>query len=215
MKLRPAILVFVLLAAPVATAAPIDTDEALGNYLYDGFTFPAVEQDRGSFYASYFMDHVVAGNCAADTNGDGCPDAYSPCTLRKDWACGIQRYENHQGTDFPNSSTPGLRMAAAEAGWVVHTRDGYADGDVGGLGNFVTIRHPGPDGIGWNDDDVFTYYGHQAGGSILGRAGTGPDDSDFVYCGQRIGEVGTSGNSTAIHIHFEVRLGGDTNPASG
>ena len=213
---RAGLVVLVLLTALAArdlAAESIDPDEAFEIYWASGFTFPALPGDMGAFYATYFTDHLVWGTCAEDTNDDGVPDTWESCQLHKDWNCGIWRYEDHQGTDFGNASTPGLGMAAADVGWVVHTRDGYADDGVGGYGNYAVIRHPGPDGQ-WSGDDTFTFYGHMEGDSILVRPGDSPETADLVYCGQRIGTVGDSGSSTAIHIHFEVRVGDGVNPAS-
>jgi murein DD-endopeptidase MepM/ murein hydrolase activator NlpD len=76
-----------------------------------------------------------------------------------------------------------------------------ADGTVtfagrnGGYGNLVTI-HTAP--------NVDTYYAHQVEGGIRVAAG------DTVTAGQLIGAVGTTGDSTGPHLHFEVRVDGAT-----
>lgn len=67
----------------------------------------------------------------------------------------------------------------------------------GGFGNFVRIRHA---------DGNYTYYGHMA------SAGQCPAlaalrNGQRVSQGQKIGCVGSSGNSTGPHMHFEVRAG--------
>jgi hypothetical protein len=209
-----ALVLLATLASPHLAAEPVDVDQAIEIYWASGLTAPMSPEDRGSFYATYYMDHVARAWCGYDTDHDGVDDEWRPCNKRKDWNCGDRHYQGHKGTDYGNSVTPGLGMAAAEMGWVVHTRDGYGDDDVGGLGNYVAIRHPGPDGQ-WSGDDRFTFYGHMAAGSILVRPGDSPETADLVYCGQRIGSVGNSGSSTAIHIHFEVRAGEDVNPAFG
>ncbi len=208
-----ALVLLLALGAGDLSAEPVTIDEAIEIYWASGLSFPALPEDAGSFYATYFMDHVVWATCWEDTDDDGVADSWENCQLRKDWNCGQWRYEDHQGTDYGNSSTAGLGMAAADVGWVVHTRDGYADDGVGGYGNYAVIRHPGPDGQ-WSGDDTFTFYGHMAGDSLLARPGDSPETADVVYCGQRLGTVGDSGSSTAIHIHFEVRAGDGVNPAS-
>lgn len=67
----------------------------------------------------------------------------------------------------------------------------------GGFGNFVRIRHA---------DGNYTYYAHMA------SAGQCPAlaalrNGQRVSQGQKIGCVGSSGNSTGPHMHFEVRAG--------
>lgn len=62
----------------------------------------------------------------------------------------------------------------------------------GGYGNYVIIQHP---------DGNYTLYGHMNEGTILVTAG------DSVEQGQVIGKMGSSGNSTGPHLHFEVRVG--------
>ena len=62
----------------------------------------------------------------------------------------------------------------------------------GGYGNYVIIQH---------SDGNYTLYAHLDAGSITVAAG------DSVEQGQVIGKMGSSGNSTGTHLHFEVREG--------
>ena len=89
----------------------------------------------------------------------------------------------HEGIDIgaPDRSA----IYAATSGTV-----SYA-GPMGGYGNLVLVDHGG---------GVVTAYAHQS--SILVGVGTS------VAAGQQIGLVGSTGNSTGPHLHFEVRVGG-------
>jgi murein DD-endopeptidase MepM/ murein hydrolase activator NlpD len=100
----------------------------------------------------------------------------------------------HNGVDL--LATRGTPVRAAAAGTVLvaecapSTGDCDVDGSmaVNGCGWYVVIAHPG---------NVLTRYCH------LGRrpyVSTG----QAVGAGQIIGEVGSSGNSSAPHLHFEV-----------
>src|SRR5699024_10171136 len=96
----------------------------------------------------------------------------------------------HNGLDFapPNSSTPPI--ISAKDGVVSHA------GWMGGYGNTVMITH----------GDVTTLYAHMS--SINVSAG------QVVKQGQQIGIMGTTGNSTGVHLHFEVHPGGYKNPVN-
>ena len=59
-------------------------------------------------------------------------------------------------------------------------------------GNVIVIRHTGVDGV------FATRYDHLRRNSILVHPG------DTVRRGQKIAEVGSAGNSTGPHLHFEV-----------
>lgn len=90
----------------------------------------------------------------------------------------------HSGIDIP--APMGHLVAAAEAGRVVYS--GWRDG---GWGIQVTIRHR---------SGVRTMYAHLSRSLVaLGQR---------VGAGQAIGRVGSTGESTGPHLHFEVRLRG-------
>lgn len=62
--------------------------------------------------------------------------------------------------------------------------------DGGQYGNYVKIRH---------SDGTVTIYAHMYANSITVKSG------ETVEQGQVIGKVGTSGRSTGVHLHFEMR----------
>jgi hypothetical protein len=64
-------------------------------------------------------------------------------------------------------------------------------------GNIVTIRHEA------NGAVEYTSYGHLKAGSVRVKKG------DRVTQGQVIGEVGDTGDSPAVHLHFQVNAGPD------
>ncbi len=97
---------------------------------------------------------------------------------------GIVHY--HSGIDIGNAyfGTP-----------VVAAMDGYVSyaGWLGGYGNCVIINH---------GDGVSTLYGH--GQAILTTLHKQVKQGDLIM------EVGSTGNSTGPHLHFEVRINGYT-----
>lgn len=88
---------------------------------------------------------------------------------------------NHDGIDvIADEGTP---VRAAEAGRVVYEGD-----ELGAYGNVIIVKHEG----GWA-----TVYAHNRKHLV--------DEGDSVEKGERIAEVGDTGNATAPHLHFEVR----------
>jgi murein DD-endopeptidase MepM/ murein hydrolase activator NlpD len=96
------------------------------------------------------------------------------------------RYQgSHKGVDLP--APMGTDVYAAQDGRVVFA------GRDGGYGNCVFIDH---------GNGVETRYAHHR----LNFVQVG----DVVHRGQKIAEVGTTGHSTGPHLHFELRLNGDS-----
>lgn len=89
----------------------------------------------------------------------------------------------HTGLDIAASS--GTPYSASASGTVSFA--GYK----GSYGNLIVITH---------SNGVQTYYGHSS--KIYVSAG------QKVSQGQTIGAVGSTGNSTGPHLHFEVRING-------
>lgn len=90
---------------------------------------------------------------------------------------------NHKGVDF--AAATGTPIYAAAGGTVTSAR--YS----GNAGNMIVINH---------GNGLQTYYMHCS--RIYVSAGT------KVTKGQNIGAVGTTGNSTGPHLHFQVMSGG-------
>ena len=116
----------------------------------------------------------------------------------RDYACGKQTYDGHQGTDFVLASfrqmDSGVHVLAASKGRVIAVVDTFPDRNkvsvvARGFGNYIALEHPG----NW-----ISYYAHNRATSALVRVG------DTVEAGQRIALVGSSGNSEDPHVHFEV-----------
>lgn len=89
----------------------------------------------------------------------------------------------HKGIDIANRY--GTAIFAADGGTVIYA------GWMSGYGYLVQIDH----GNGYK-----TYYGHNS--SLLVSVG------QHVYKGQQIARMGSTGNSTGNHCHFEVRYNG-------
>ncbi|MDX6622480.1 MAG: hypothetical protein QOE75_412 [Solirubrobacterales bacterium] len=95
---------------------------------------------------------------------------------------GVDRGDHaHSGLDFPVPY--GTRIGAAGVGTTI-----FAGYNNGGYGNLVVIQHR----LGYT-----TWYAHMS--SITSWVG------EQVSGGTRIGYVGSTGNSTGPHLHFEVR----------
>ena len=107
---------------------------------------------------------------------------------------GWMGYRGHTGVDFSGSGIARKPVLAAKAGTVVtSTALKYPNGNYKSYGEYIVINH---------HDGTMTLYAHGAPGSRLVREG------QSVSQGQQIMSVGTTGNSTGYHLHFEVRVNG-------
>lgn len=157
------------------------------------------------FYISNFadLDHIE------DTDDDEAE--------RLDWMCfegpEAKNYDQHNGADivpypftWQMQDDESVDVIAAADGEVIYMADGYFDrncekphilgdgGDFNGgyYGNFVALRH---------DDLSVTIYAHLKQGTVASF-----DIGDYIYQGTYLGKVGSSGNSSAPHLHFEYRI---------
>ncbi len=93
----------------------------------------------------------------------------------------------------------GIDIAAPEGTPIIAARDGYVslarggDGWNGGYGNYVVVTH---------ENGVQTLYAHMSSIDVL--------QGQKVNRGQKVGGMGNTGQSTGVHLHFEVR--GAKNP---
>ncbi|MBI1192014.1 MAG: peptidoglycan DD-metalloendopeptidase family protein [Bacteroidetes bacterium] len=122
-------------------------------------------------------------------------------TGRQDYACGTRTYNAHTGTDFfpwpfawMAMDSNWAEVVAAAPGIIVYKEDGNNDRICDGSGsswNAVYVQHA---------DGSVAWYGHLKSGSLTPK---GPGDA--VITGEFLGIIGSSGNSTGPHLHFEVR----------
>ncbi len=104
------------------------------------------------------------------------------------WHSGIDLVKSGGGA----SGTPVIASRSGRVEVVQRSNSGY--------GQMVLINH---------GDGYKTRYAHMIKGSITVSVG------DYVEAGQTIGKVGSTGNSTGPHLHFEVIYNGETkNPAN-
>lgn len=150
--------------------------------LKDGLT------DPGYHGISGFVDHNLAY-----------PDQI------KDYMCLDRTYDtsggyNHKGTDFflwPFSwnkmDAEEVEIVAAAPGIIIGKQDGHYDRNCsfnGNSWNAVYIQHA---------DGSVAWYGHMKKNSVTTKA-----VGQTVATGEYLGIVGSSGNSTGPHLHFEV-----------
>ena len=142
-------------------------------------SFPTSAEDYPEFYVTAYYDH---GSLT-------------------DWNCGSNTYSGHSGSDFGGGGWTGMYagrdIRAAAAGTVTETFDGVDDecstgdcGGGGGYGNHVVIQMA---------DGLLSTYGHMTTWSVAVAV------DDVVACGDLLGLMGSSGNSTGPHLHFEIR----------
>jgi murein DD-endopeptidase MepM/ murein hydrolase activator NlpD len=94
---------------------------------------------------------------------------------------GWRNGRRHEGIDIP--AKRGAPIYAAEAGRVIHSGGGMGD-----YGTVVVLKHAGR---------YKTVYAHNRRNRVK--------KGEFVEKGDLIGEVGSTGNATGPHVHFELR----------
>ncbi|MCI9412981.1 MAG: peptidoglycan DD-metalloendopeptidase family protein [Clostridia bacterium] len=102
-------------------------------------------------------------------------------------------YKGHTGIDV-NINVTGKTIVAAKGGTVQRSKAYIKDGKYYSYGECIVINHGG---------GVATLYAHGLPGSRRVTVG------QTVQAGQAIMTVGTTGNSSGDHLHFEVLINGN------
>ncbi len=100
-------------------------------------------------------------------------------------SCGFKGYAGHTGVDLTLHGAYGKPVYASAGGRVI------AASYSGSYGNLIKIQH---------SNGYITYYAHLSAINVK----TG----ETVVQGQQIGKIGSTGNSTGPHLHFELRING-------
>lgn len=125
----------------------------------------------------------------------------------KDWNCGTRTYDGHRGVDIVpwpfiwNKMDSNLvRVTAAAPGIIIAKVDGNPDRICNGVGggsksnNYISIEHA---------DGSVALYVHLKTGAF-----TTKEVGQTVAAGEFLGIVGSAGQSTGVHLHFEIRSDG-------
>lgn len=105
---------------------------------------------------------------------------------------GYMGYRGHTGVDFAIAGgTPILAVKSGKV--VISTALKYSNGKYRSYGEYVVIDHL---------DGTMTLYAHMTANSRRVSVG------QMVSQGQTIGLIGSTGNSSGNHLHFEVRVNG-------
>ncbi len=126
---------------------------------------------------------TIAGGCAVGAGG-AMGTGYFVWPTINHFLSGNDFWDGHLGLDIAGAT--GAPVYATDSGVVV-----YAAPIGGGYGNMIQIDH----GNGYS-----SVYAHLS--AFLVSCG------QSVAAGQRIGMVGSTGNSTGPHLHFEIRYFG-------
>ena len=121
----------------------------------------------------------------------------------RDYDCGTNTYDGHKGTDiciwpfpFYKMDHSQVQVIAAAPGTILDKDDGNFDRNCASnslTANYVIIQH---------SDGSCALYWHMKSGSVTTKA-----IGQTVTAGEYLGAVGSSGSSTAPHLHFEVWSG--------
>lgn len=123
-----------------------------------------------------------------------------PTSGIKDYNCGAVTYDGHQGTDICSAPYPFYKMdnnllnvVAAAPGTIIDKQDGNFDKNCAmgsATANYIILQHA---------DGSCALYWHMKKFSLTSKI-----IGQTVALGEFLGVVGSSGSSTAPHLHFEV-----------
>ena len=162
----------------------LSTAEALQEVTQDDYDSILADFNKANSYLDSLMgtgsSEYVGGYYAWPVPG------YSYISSPFGWRTLYGKPNYHGGIDIAGSGIYGAPIIASNSGTVKVAYAGWT-----GYGHYVMIDHGG---------NNWTVYGHMS--KIAVSVG------DYVSQGQVIGYVGSTGNSTGPHLHFEIRLNG-------
>jgi murein DD-endopeptidase MepM/ murein hydrolase activator NlpD len=160
----------------------------------------------GAAPSGYFAGNSSGPASSGGGGGGGGPAAITPAPTearrtpnRDGWVLPVEGTITSRfgGRESPTTGAPdnhtGLDIAAPGGTPIQAAKDGVVkfSGENGGYGNLVIIDH---------GDGTETYYGHASALHV--------QPGQQVKAGDVIASVGTTGNSTGNHLHFEIRQNG-------
>ena len=98
----------------------------------------------------------------------------------------------HPAYDMSDPPSYGKPIRAWKSGNVAQMRTSYVNGRYTSYGRWAVLNHPG------NESSLYAHMSAFAKGLRVGQS---------VGAGQTIGRVGSVGNSSGPHVHFEIRNG--------
>jgi len=102
----------------------------------------------------------------------------------------------HTGVDIPAPmGTPVLAAGPGKIVWVGFGLFAQKEDPTDPYGLAIAIRHD----FGYEGEALFTVYGHLSKVNVA--------KGQHVEGGEMIGEVGNTGKTSGVHLHFEVRVG--------
>ena len=137
-----------------------------------------------------------SGYCAISNYVD-----HSPPGSIVDYNCGNRSYDGHKGTDiylwpfaWHKMFTSAVEVIASAPGTIIGKTDNFSDLSCATCSNCnwnaVYVQHA---------DGSVAWYGHLKTGSVTSKT-----VGQAVVTGEYLGVVGSSGNSTGPHLHFEI-----------
>lgn len=193
----------IVMITPLMAIGVIDIEGA-SNSSATGLTYNDIDTTN-TFLWPIGSDEVEVSGGVAYALGEPAPCTITSYATNRLDPFGSGEVMTHGGVDISPTNGPGLgnvNIIAAKDGkviypYIVSQKDCSSDQKDydcgGGYGNFVMIEH---------DDGTITLYAHMYENTITVNAG------ETVKAGQVIGKMGSSGQSTGMHLHFEVRVGG-------
>ncbi|WP_394693892.1 peptidoglycan DD-metalloendopeptidase family protein [Hyphobacterium sp.] len=200
---------------------PAYDDAALGPEINRAISELGLQEQAETTAAAFTRDNAVPLGFPLRASA-GAEDAQIHATVNfvdlntvggvtRDYNCGARTYDGHNGIDYlaapfwwDRMDQRDAEVVAAAPGVILFKIDGNFDRQCrtnSSQDNLVVILH---------DDGLVGVYRHLKSGSLTSaEVGSRIEEGDFI------GIVGSSGSSTAPHLHFETQIYDANNPGGG